>query len=63
MANNLSSAIPELIADKLQKMSSQFDEGQKLLDNYAEASNTLKNCGGMSQRNCIVEEKRHCIEK
>ena len=42
MANNLSNAISELIADELQKMSSQFDEGQQHLDNYAEASNTLK---------------------
>ena len=42
MANNLSNAIPELIADELQKVSSQFDEGQKYLANYAEVFNTLK---------------------
>ena len=42
MANNLSNAIPELIADELQKVSSQFDEGHKYLAKYAEVSNTLK---------------------
>ena len=40
--NNMNGENPALTSKKLQKVATQFDEGQQQLANFSEANNTLK---------------------